>query len=215
MHDIYNYTVVVVIFGVCALMSEFTRKITPFPPPLSSLPPLPSLLFLFSAGSVSHASSSFTYHHQHSIASQNSSSITDPDEAPTTGSTIVSENPFYFSAGPNQNGSSQYVNGTIQYGAPYPNATIHSDYPQQIGVKVAAAGSYPLFPIPENTVAMGHFPVSTPVVAVPSHNEATFMTDNPAFEKVNTYKCISIAHPFVFSSYNYRNFPLSSVGDTL
>ena len=159
---------------------------------------------------MSHASSSFTYHHQHSIASQNSSSITDPDEAPTTGSTIVSESPFYFSAGPNQNGSSQYVNGTIQYGAPYPNATIHSDYPQQIGVKVAAAGSYPLFPIPENTVAMGHFPVSTPIVAVPSHNEATFMTDNPAFEKVNTYVCISIAHPFVFSSYNYRNFPLSS-----
>ena len=107
---------------------------------------------------------------------------------------MVSENPFYFSAGPNQNGSSQYVNGTIQYGAPYPNATIHSDYPQQIGVKVAAAGSYPLFPIPENKVAMGHFPVSTPVVAVPSHNEATFMTDNPAFEKVNTYVCISIAH---------------------
>ena len=45
-------------------------------------------------------------------------------------------------------------------------------------------GSYPLFPIPENGVAMGnHIENSAPALPIRAHltSDATIMTDNPAF----------------------------------
>jgi hypothetical protein len=136
-------------------------------------------------------SSSLNYNHQ---ISQNSSSVADFEEAPTTSSSTVSDNPFYFGTPHSQTGSPQYQNRPHQYeNGTESVSNLSVECPQQLQVAVIGAktiGSYPLFPIPEHTVAMGgHFENSAPAIPIRAQQlprDGTVMTDNPAFEKVYT-----------------------------
>ena len=129
--------------------------------------------------------SSLAFTHQLSQLSQNSSSGTDPDEAPPTSSSIVSDNPFYFGASQVQNGSPQYQNRPSQYeNGILSSGGLPAEVSQQLGNGAKTTGSYPLFPIPEHRVAMGgHFENSAPVIPIRAP-DGTVMTNNPAFKKV-------------------------------
>lgn len=133
--------------------------------------------------SLSSASSSLPYHHQNSSNS---------DDPPHTGSTIVSENPFYFGTSQLQNGSTQYQNKPLHQYENGPDAMsgFQPECHQQIGIMngTKTKGSYPLFSIPEHCVAMvDHLDNSAPVVPIRAHHhmttEETIMTENPAFQK--------------------------------
>ena len=137
--------------------------------------------------SISSASS---YNRQ---ISQNSSSLADPEDAPTTSSSTVSENPFYFGPSQSQNGFPQYQNQPHPYDNngmdSVSNLSVESGHQLQVAVtgSKTIGSSFPLFPIPEHTVAMGgHFENSAPAIPVRAHppRDDTVMTDNPAFEKV-------------------------------
>ena len=145
---------------------------------------------------------SLVYQHQHSQAS---SSIGDSEEAPMTGSSIVSDNPFIFGTAQVQNGSTpQYQNRSphvYQNGSntlPSTSASYSNMMEQQGSSSTLGArtiGSYPLFPIPEHTVpVVGHFntctPSNIPNRAHPQSKDeppTTVMTDNPAFHNVRLF----------------------------
>ena len=136
-------------------------------------------------------SSSLNSNHQ---ISQNSSSAADFEEAPTTSSSTVSDNPFYFGTPHSQTGSPQYQNRPHHYeNGTESVSNLSVACPQQLQVTVIGAktiGSYPLFPIPEHTVAVGgHFENSAPEIPIRAQQlkrDGMVMTENPAFKKVYT-----------------------------